>query len=455
MSGKKCGQAKLNRQGEAELRRQERIRRAREMQSRDQQRGQALQKKQKKVSRILQEAEAVLDSAPAGIVARYAATELGEWKQAQQRAEQAFTGRERALARAQEEFNVATASWRTNKEYYQSGHFKKVDFSSVQRQAEGLLRESQRIVTLAKARQKEERIRQEMERQRAEAQAALIQAQAAYKQFSALPHAAFVPNVASQLERQLTEARRQISQGNWKLATLTAQQARQQGEEQISQVQAAFTTWQGRYEAARSAVEAAQQAMKALDQAFVQTWARQELEVAQAKLRKVARALAAASQPTAQTTIYDQMVEQSRAVQNKIEEAQSKANERYADEMRHKTIVKSMIGVLKGMHFNVGAQFADKSNRLSDVLISAMHPSGQEVRMQIDRTRTINMNLEDGVKGADCVADVYRLIEGLLAAGVELEMSDWGYAHESRVKDRKNVGDGKEKEISGVARGKM
>lgn len=438
MSGPKCGQAELNRQREEELRRQrereERIRNAHKGQKRDGQRQEAIQQAAQSAWRSMEEARSAFGDARAGVVAQYAAGELREWERMLQATQQEFERVQAAFTRAQQQFNSAAAAWRSNNEYYQGGHFDRLEFAEAQQRAEAAVQHSQQIVSIAEARREEERIQREFERRQAEAQAALIQAQAARSQFAALPHAKLAPGAADVIDRQIAQAILQIQQGDFEAASQTARQARERCETQAREVQAAFATWQTRFEAARSAVEDTRQAIIAVDQVFVQTWTHGSLDAPQAQMQAMAQALAGAREPTLDSATYDQIVAQSRAVQAALEVAQTQANEQYADEMRRQTIVDAILDVLDGMQFNVGAQLADESNALGDVLVSAGHPSGQEISMRVDINRKINMNLEDGVKGADCVADVYNIIKGLQDAGIDLEMTDWGTADPDRVK---------------------
>lgn len=438
MSGPKCGQAELNRRREAELRRQrereERIRRAREMQNRDQQRQRAAQRAESSVKSTVQQMQRALEQARSGIITQYAASELREWERVCQGAQQEFNRVEAALRRAGQQFGAATAAWRSNQEYYNAGHFDQVDFTSARQRVEAALQEGRRIGEMASARREEERLRRELERQQAEARAAVVQAQAVRNQLNILPHAALAPSAADQIDRQIARANQQIQRQNFVAATQTARQARQQCQARVNEVQKAFAAWQTRFENARVSVEQAQQAMSALDREFIETWAQGALNGPQAQLRAIERALTRAQTPTLDATVYTRIERQSREVQTAIEAAQSKANENYANEMRRETIVDAIMDVLEDLDFNVGADLSDEGNRLSDVVITAGHPSGQEVAMRVDIDRQVNMNLEDGVKGADCVADVYNLIEGLQASGIELEMTDWGYADPDRIK---------------------
>jgi hypothetical protein len=49
--------------------------------------------------------------------------------------------------------------------------------------------------------------------------------------------------------------------------------------------------------------------------------------------------------------------------------------------------------------------------------------------MNLDDDETTGTNV-----GADCVADVQSIIAGLAQAGIDMEMTDWGYADPERVK---------------------
>jgi hypothetical protein len=438
MSGPKYGTANLNREREAELRRQrereDRIRRAAEDQKRDGKREQSIQQTSREIRGIVQQTQSALEVARKGVVAKYAASELTAWKRQCESAQQEFDQMQAAFNRAQQNFRQATESWKSNNEQYRGGHFDGVDFRNARRALDAVIQEGKRLQDIAETRREEERIQREMERQQAEAQAALLQARTMCRQLEDLPHAALAPGAMEEVHRQIERVNRSIQQQDYPSATQTARQTNQYGMERIREVQEAYQNWQSRYEAARVALEEAQQAMASFDRDFVQTWAQGHLDTPDAQAREITQAFSQAQHPTHDTAPYDHIIQRSRDIQAAITGACTIASERYAEEKRRETIVDAILDVLEGMNFNVGATLSDESDRLSEVMISAGHPSGQEVSMRVDVHRTVHMDMEDGVKGANCVADVYNLIEGLQDAGIELEMTDWGYADPDRVK---------------------
>lgn len=436
MSGPKCARAELDPERAEALRRERerlgRIRRARESHDRDEKRQQARHQALRGVLEILQFADDLVNSMRVQVVDHYAAAELAEWEAARQNVLQELEDAQATLAGAEEQFAAASAAWRNNPESYQEGHFRQCDFSKARRLAEGVLQQGRQMIRVAEGRREEEGLREELDQKLAQAEGGLVQARVARAQFDGLEELA--ATLVDELDQQLANATQQVQEGDLDGAIRTACQVQQQANAQIGAVQAAFTAWQSRYDAAQAAVEEFRQRLQALDHEFMQEWAPGEVGKLQAQLRSIEETLAHVQIPSSDGTVTDQIMAQVNQLQTAIEAVQVQADEQYANELRRETIVDALIDVLGDMRFNVGAQLADGTNPLSDVLISAGHPSGREIEMRVDHNHQINMNLDDGVKGANCVEDVHRLIEGLQSAGIQLEMTDWGSANPERVK---------------------
>ena len=438
MSGKKCGHVELNQQREAELRRQReaeaRRRQAQAAHLHDEQRLKVVRQAEQHAQQQVRQAQSDVAHARSGVVAAYAATELRAWEQTLLGVQAGVEQTRTALQQAEQRFNAASTAWRRNPEVYQSDHFTHVNFAGAEQQLAALTREAQRLTSLAETRREEERLRRELEQQQAEAQAALLQAQAALKHVAALPHASLAPGALPRIEHLLGHAIQQRDRGELLAATATARQAHQQSERCAQEVQTALAAWQTRVDATRKSVAELHQTLEAQDQTFLQTWVPGQLAHLIAEAQVVAQTLERNATPTRDDAPYEQLQAQCLTLHAALEATQHSAAERHAQAIRRRTIRNEVVAVLENMGFSgIDARLADPNDLLSADLIAASRASGQALSLQVMTSGQIQLLMDDGVKGANCVADVEQMIEALAAAGVKLEMTDWGHADPDRV----------------------
>jgi hypothetical protein len=170
------------------------------------------------------------------------------------------------------------------------------------------------------------------------------------------------------------------------------------------------------------------------DREFLAAWAPGALGELEAEARALRADLdesVAAGRPTRDADAFDERCDRVRAL---LASTRDRAEAEHASEAAREVVVDALIDALDAMHFNVSARLEREGDLRSDVLIRAGHPSGQEVALDVQADRTVRMQLEDGVRGADCVADALGLVEALREAGVSLEMTDWGTADPDRVR---------------------
>lgn len=226
---------------------------------------------------------------------------------------------------------------------------------------------------------------------------------------------------ASLSESLLAELRRQ-----WK-----AERERRRREEEERRREALERAKKARNEA-EQAVSEVKAAYESVDRDFVSKWTSGKMDEIPEKIKQLEVQLARKD--------FSEVPSAARKIQDEIESIKREADETYAKEKKRETIVDGILDALEDMDFAVGANLADEKNPLDSVIISANHPSGQEVQMEVDlNTEHIQMNLDDDETtgsrvGADCVATVSEIISRLEEKGIEMEMTDWGYADPERVK---------------------
>ena len=170
MSGPKRAKAELDPQRAEILRLQreyeERVRHARELQQRDQQRQRAAQQSMENIQTTLDLARDIVNSRRSASIDQYTAEALQQWEHSLQAARQEFDHLKMALSAAEQQFTAASAAWQANPEIYQGGHFQQLDFSKLRRLAETLQAQGKKIVQQAEAQRETERLRQQLEQQR-------------------------------------------------------------------------------------------------------------------------------------------------------------------------------------------------------------------------------------------------------------------------------------------------
>jgi len=436
MSGPKCGRAELNRQRQEALRlqreREQRIRHAREAHRRDETRQKGLQGAMQRAESVLQHAQDLMGSLQTAI-SQYAAKEYQDWQQLYNTAKRSSEQTGQKLELAQEQFAQATKAWQANDESYEGAVFDTVDFSGAMRASEAALQDARRIARLVEARRAEATLAQERDQKQSDAQIALLHAHELQSQLQELSQGLVLSDLLQTVGQEIIVAENLLMSGQFEQALQHAQQVELKETMRLRELETALLSWQEYYNTTRHIVEDVQQLAQALDQEFIRKWAAGKLDSPLADLINLEKSLTSAEQPTTQPQIFDELTARAGAIKTALLDAQAIAEERRGEEMSRREVVKALDKALSDMNFNVGLKLEDVNNPLSDVLIDARHGSGQEMKFSVDHTRQINMNLEDGVRGIDCVADVYQLIQSLEKEGVELQMTDWGHAKPDRV----------------------
>jgi hypothetical protein len=409
MSGPKCSKAALARQRQEELERkrreEERRRRIEEEERRHRERERAIQKAREGGRASIDDAQRQIKNAIAAGAQRYASSEL---------------------QRAAELLDEAQSAFRR-------GDYGRGDFDIAVIHARTAAEEARKVQRITAARIEEERMRREMERKQAEAESTIVAANGIAAHIAELPHDKFAPGSLDEIKRTLQRAKRQLDESDFDSAKSTAERAMRELNELEEKVKRAFSDWQRRKQKAEHALQEAVEAFGSIDQDFTQKWARGMLDELPEQLRELERAI--------ESEKFDDVPDAAESLIRQIKTAVETADENYAKEQKRKVIVRGIRDALGDMGFRAGATLADKDDVTGSVIISANHPSQRKIKMDVDLdTQHIQMNLDDDETtgthiGADCVADVREIIERLAKQGINMEMTDWGYADPKRVEE--------------------
>jgi hypothetical protein len=438
MSGPKRGHTSLSAARAEELRQQQererRVRDAAAAHQRDVRSVEAARTEDARVQAAIGAARDAVEAARGNGAGQFASRELDAVSTHLERVVREAATRRKGIEELEAALAASSAAWAANPERYAPINAGKVDFATLVREAQGAAREAKRAGSEAEARKQAERMRQQMEAQRAEAVAMLGRGAAAYQLLDALPHGALAPGEAAAVQKLLDEAQQELAKDRYPAASKSASAAITRADACRERVDQALQRWEQAYDGVRAALETGRSALDAIDRNFVRRWASAELEDAERALRAVEKDVEVAATPTADLAPYGALEGRVQELLPLITSATEQAAARYAEEAHRKEIVEAIVGTLQRMDFNAGARLADDTNPLGDVLITAGHPGGQHITMQVDLDRTVRMNLNDGIAGVDCVADVHNIIDALQGVGVTLDMTDWGTADPDRFK---------------------
>jgi hypothetical protein len=187
-------------------------------------------------------------------------------------------------------------------------------------------------------------------------------------------------------------------------------------------------------ESLEAALGAARESLASLDRNLLIEWTPEQLLAIEQELQTLERSIGEAATSEAACE-PDETMGRIAALESKILTLRTTADERYAKEQSRKTVVAALMKSLASLRYTTGARLVDESRPLSKVAIDARHPTGRTLSMRVDIEGRIELQMADGIKGADCVAEAKDLMKELSAKGVEMTMTDWGTATAKRVSE--------------------
>jgi hypothetical protein len=326
----------------------------------------------------------------------------------------------------QRAFREASKRWKKQPLTYQGGHFQELDVAALHDTARHLAHSGEALLRLAHERDETVQLHQEKKDAPEAAQLARARMQARLDELEQLPHNIFAPGRYAALMQRAADVERQIEQQAYAAAYEAAIQVIDHARDTHQQVHSALQAWEQRRAAAQRAYTQLQHAVRAADHDFLMHWAPQQWEKIQRDTETVGQQLAAQDRPTASETSVAPLLDHIEQIQQEISDADIAAQQRYEADIQRKALVSQLITVLEELGFAVDAELRDAQNPTGEVVIAADRASGQEVQMTVDLTHQIQLAMDDGVKGADCVREVRQIMEKLQETGVALTIDDWG-----------------------------
>jgi hypothetical protein len=331
------------------------------------------------------------------------------------------------LQQQQQAFQAATRKWEKEPLTYQNGHFDSLDVESLHDAARHLVQSGETLrQRLAEHREAAWLQKQEQENTQKAVQTARERLQARLAELDQLPHTTLAPGSYAAVIRQIAEIDRQIAQQSHSAAYESTLQTIDQVHEIHQRVQTTLIRWQEQHIAAQRAYRKLQYELRAVDQEFLAHWAAPQWQNIQQDVSVLGQHLTTLTQPTTDEASFKIFLSRIEQVQHDLAATDVAAQQQYEIDVQRKALVTQLVEVLEELDFSVDAELEDAQNPRSEVIIKADRSSGQEVQMVVDMTHHIELKMDDGIKGADCVQDVRQIIAKLRETGVELNIDDWG-----------------------------
>lgn len=334
---------------------------------------------------------------------------------------------------ASDGLDAAQAALQRGQQSFRRGDFDAGDLARAMTEAQAAAQEAQKVERIMAARREEERLRREMEQQQAEAAAALAAAKQMSEYMHGTPHARFAPGAYPAAVAPIAEAGKRFEAGDFKGARAAAEQASSALSQLEESVRQRYAAWRARRAAAEAALAGIREVYDSLDRDFTQRWTKARLDAVEVEIARLEAALA--------NEDFDVIPPAAPGIIERIDGIRGEADEAYARSKRRERIVNGITQALYDMGYEVGAYLEDENDPTGNAIVSANHPSGKRVAMDVGLdSDDVHLDLDDDPTtgshvGADCVADVHDLIERLQDQGINFEMTDWGYADPARVKN--------------------